>query len=181
MTPGPEWILTRINGKIAAASDDYSRLSRLLTQVPASKIDGVLTERISTEALFDLSESVVWDDLFLVGTKFQLEVWKALFDITHGTNPRARLFSYTQFAQSLGKGPGVRAVAHAIGLNPVPVVIPCHLIIPKESLERLEEIQSENGLFMWKALYVVDQGIDYGEYALGSPLKHLLIDLHMAR
>lgn len=181
MIPSPEWIVTRINGKIAAVTDDYAYLSRLLTRIPAEKIDHIVTERISTEDLFCLSDKINWEDLFLTGTKFQLEVWKALFDITHGSDAHARLLSYSQFADSIGKGPGVRSVAHAIGLNPVPVIVPCHLIIPKESLERLTEIQRENGLFMWKALYVVDRNIDYGEYAFGAPLKHLLIDLHMAR
>lgn len=181
MNPDPEWIVTRINGKISSVSADYSYLSRLLTRVPSEKINCICTEKISTDELFSLSDAVRWEDLFLVGSKFQLQVWRALFDITHGSDAHPRVYSYSHFAESIGKGSGVRAVAHAIGLNPVPVIIPCHLIIPKEAAAKLHEIENENGLFRWKALYIVDRNIDYGEYSLGAPLKHLLIDLHLTR
>ena len=75
----------------------------------------------------------------------------------------------------------MRAVAHAVGLNPVAVIIPCHLIIPKESLERLHGLEEENGLFKWETLYMVDKTVDYGEYALGAALKRRLIQIHMNR
>ena len=93
---------------------------------------------------------------------------------THSGEP-VKILSYTDFAEQIGKASGVRAVAHALACNPVPVIVPCHLVIPKESLERIQAIQKENGLFSWKALYIVDSRIDYGEYALGPALKRELI------
>ena len=180
------WIITRINGKIASVSLDYHAVSRLMARIanlPADAVGDISCTRAGTEELFRLSDSLGWEDLFLLGTPFQKSVWKQLFDLTHspeGPLP-ARLCSYSDFAESMGKGPGVRAVAHAVGLNPVPVSIPCHLVIPKESIDRLHELENENGLFKWKALYIVDQRVHYGDYALGAALKRELIQIHMTR
>ena len=178
-----QWIITRVDGKIASVSTDYKGAARVwagIAALPPARVGSVDCRKITTDEVFSLSDSVTWDDLLLLGTPFQKSVWKALFDLTHGPEP-ARLLSYTQLAESLGKGPGVRAVAHAVGLNPVAVIIPCHLIIPKESLERLHGLEEENGLFKWETLYMVDQTVDYGEYALGAALKRRLIQIHMNR
>lgn len=178
-----QWIVTRVDGKIASVSTDYKGAAKVLSALaalPPERAAEVSCSKIPTEAVFALSDAVRWEDLLLIGTPFQKTVWKALFDLSHGDQP-ARLLSYSQLAESLGKGPGVRAVAHAVGLNPVNVVIPCHLIIPKESLERLHGLEEENGLFKWETLYMVDQTVDYGEYALGAALKRRLIQIHMNR
>jgi len=178
-----QWIITRVDGKIASVSTGYKGAARVLAgiaKLPPAQADEITCRKISTEELFALSDALAWEDLHLYGTPFQLSVWKALFDLTHGAEP-PRLLSYTQLAESIGKGPGVRAVAHAVGLNPAAVIVPCHLIIPKESLERLHALEEENGLFKWKTLYMVDQTVDYGEYALGAALKRRLIQIHMNR
>ena len=76
---------------------------------------------------------------------------------------------------------GVRAVAHAIGLNPVSVVIPCHLIVPKETIDKITEIQrrAEATIFKGDDLCLTsilsDPTTDFGEYALGRELKRRLI------
>ena len=179
----PQWIVTKVDGAIASVSVSYSGAARILSAIkklPVSSVGEFTCTKVSTEELFSLSEGVKWEDLRLFGSQFQKDIWHALFNLTHGGG-EPRLMSYTDFAESIGKGPGVRAVAHAIGLNPIPVIIPCHLIIPKESIERLHAIQSENGLFSWKALYIVDSHIDYGEYALGASLKRELILRHIDR
>jgi O6-methylguanine-DNA--protein-cysteine methyltransferase len=134
-----QWIITRVDGKIASVSTDYKGAARVLAGIaalPPARVGSVDCRKITTDEVFSLSDSVTWDDLLLLGTPFQKSVWKALFDLTHGPEP-ARLLSYTQLAESLGKGPGVRAVAHALSLHPVAVSHPPHLIMPKESLERL--------------------------------------------
>ena len=64
--------------------------------------------------------------LDLKGTPFQQEVWQALCDIPYGETR-----TYTQMAEALGKPASVRAVASAIGKNPVLIAIPCHRIIAK--------------------------------------------------
>ena len=60
----------------------------------------------------------------LIGTKFQLKVWKYLKKI-----PRGSVKTYSQVANSIGKPLAVRAVANAISKNPYPVKIPCHRVI----------------------------------------------------
>lgn len=184
MTPDLQWIVTRLDGKIASVSTDYQAAAHVLGQIarrPPEEVDAVTCEKIGTDALFELADRIAWDDLRPEGTPFQQTVWKKLFDLTHGPDAAPRLLSYLEFAESIGKGPGVRAVAHAVGLNPIPVIIPCHLVIPKESVERLHELENENSLFKWKTLYIVDGKIDFGEYALGAPLKRQLIEAQMAR
>ncbi|MBO4760919.1 MAG: methylated-DNA--[protein]-cysteine S-methyltransferase [Bacteroidales bacterium] len=176
-----QWIVTRIDGKIASVSTDYRSAARILTGLssqPPSRFGEITCTKVTTEEIFALSDRVEWEDLMLFGTPFQKTVWRRIFGITHPGTPR--LLSYTDLAEELGKAPGVRAVAHAVGLNPVSVIIPCHLIIPKESLERLNEL-GESSLFKWETLYMVDRYIDYGEYALGDDLKRELILQHMNR
>ena len=60
----------------------------------------------------------------LKGTKFQLKVWDYLKKI-----PRGSVKTYTQVAKAIGKPLAVRAVANAIGKNPLAPQIPCHRVI----------------------------------------------------
>ena len=173
-----QWIVTRIDGKIASVSLDYQAFAGLMkriTALPAKTIDEISCRKISTSELFQLSESLQMEDLRWVGTPFQVFVWRKLFELTHGENAHPMLLSYAEFAQKIGKGTAVRQVAHAIAMNPICFIVPCHLIIPKESVERLRQIESENGLFKWKALYIVDEKVDYGEYICGRDVKRMLI------
>ena len=60
----------------------------------------------------------------LKGTKFQLKVWNYLKKI-----PRGKVKTYSEVAKSIGKPLAVRAVANAIGKNPLAPLIPCHRVI----------------------------------------------------
>ena len=60
-------------------------------------------------------------------TAFQQRVWKALQEI-----PRGETRSYSELALSLGVPKASRAVASAIGSNPVAIVVPCHRVIAKD-------------------------------------------------
>lgn len=62
--------------------------------------------------------------LHLRGSPFQIKVWEALLRI-----PPAALASYGDVAGSIGRPDAPRAVAGAIGANPVAVLIPCHRVI----------------------------------------------------
>lgn len=64
--------------------------------------------------------------LHVSGTNFQVQVWRALLRI-----PVGRLATYTEVAQACGRPNSVRAVANAIGANPIALVIPCHRVIRK--------------------------------------------------
>lgn len=64
--------------------------------------------------------------LFVKGTNFQINVWKALLNI-----PSGRVTTYQNIAQSIDKPKAVRAVASAIGANTIAYLIPCHRVIGK--------------------------------------------------
>jgi AraC family transcriptional regulator of adaptative response/methylated-DNA-[protein]-cysteine methyltransferase len=61
---------------------------------------------------------------FLSGTRFQVQVWRALLDL-----PPGALCSYASLARRIGNPRAVRAVGTAVGANPVAVLIPCHRVI----------------------------------------------------
>ena len=58
------------------------------------------------------------------GTPFQLKVWNYLKKI-----PLGSVKTYSQVAKGIGKPLAVRAVANAIGKNPLAPKIPCHRVI----------------------------------------------------
>ena len=58
------------------------------------------------------------------GTPFQVKVWKMLLKIKYGKTK-----SYLEQSTALGDVKAVRAVASAIGKNPLWIVIPCHRVI----------------------------------------------------
>lgn len=64
--------------------------------------------------------------VFLLGTSFQLAVWEKLLEVEEGET-----LSYSELAESVGRPKAVRAVANAVGDNPVGYLVPCHRIIGK--------------------------------------------------
>ena len=58
------------------------------------------------------------------GTEFQRRVWAALEKIPYGET-----VGYQAVAESIGKPQATRAVASAIGANPVSILVPCHRVI----------------------------------------------------
>jgi AraC family transcriptional regulator of adaptative response/methylated-DNA-[protein]-cysteine methyltransferase len=62
--------------------------------------------------------------LVLRGTPFQLKVWEALVRIPQGT-----VLTYADLAARIDAPGSARAVASAVGRNPVSWVVPCHRVI----------------------------------------------------
>ena len=61
------------------------------------------------------------------GTPFQMKVWNFLREIPSGATR-----NYSEVAQSVGRPDAVRAVAAAIGRNPISIVVPCHRVVGKD-------------------------------------------------
>ncbi len=59
-----------------------------------------------------------------LGTRFQQGVWEALRGIEFGSTT-----TYGTLAARLGRPSAVRAVAAAVGRNPVSVIVPCHRVL----------------------------------------------------
>lgn len=62
----------------------------------------------------------------LQGTPFQQSVWQVLTELQYG-----QTVSYTDIAERIGKPKSVRAVATAIGANPLLILVPCHRVVAK--------------------------------------------------
>ena len=87
--------------------------------------------------------------LRLVGTSFQQEVWEALRKISYG-----KCCSYAAIAQQIGRPKAVRAVANAIGANPLSLFIPCHRVIGKSG-----DLTGYAGGLAAKRLLLAQEGI----------------------
>lgn len=185
-----QWIVTRVNGKIAAVSTDYryfAHIAKLVSDLPPETVFEIRTGKIGSRELMNLSLRTRWEDLRLFGTAFQMKVWRQLYLLTHKSDgtPRlpedgVKLLSYSQLAKLCDNPSGVRAVAHAVACNPVSGIIPCHLIIPKESVDKILAIRAraQSTIFKGTDLYFLN-AIDVGEYAWGSDLKRRLIALQL--
>jgi len=78
------------------------------------------------DRLFSSAQQKYAMPVHLLGTNFQINVWRALLKI-----PRGTIASYTDIAETIGKPDAVRAVAGAVSRNPIAYLIPCHRVIRK--------------------------------------------------
>ena len=62
--------------------------------------------------------------LLFAGTDFQKKVWNELLKIPYG-----QTVSYMDIARRIKRPDAVRAVAGAIGANPMSIIVPCHRVI----------------------------------------------------
>jgi len=64
---------------------------------------------------------------FLSGTSLQKKVWAQLQKISYG-----KTISYSHLALKVSFRKAVRAVATAVGKNPIGIIVPCHRVITKD-------------------------------------------------
>ncbi|PZV18321.1 MAG: 6-O-methylguanine DNA methyltransferase [Pseudanabaena sp.] len=62
--------------------------------------------------------------LYVKGTNFQIQVWRALLRIPFGG-----ITTYQGLGRSFGRPNAARAIGNAVGSNPVSFIIPCHRVI----------------------------------------------------
>lgn len=121
---------------------------------------------------FDLSKMGVHADLReLAGTALQKSVWLELMNIPYG-----EVISYEELAKRVGNEKAVRAVASAVGDNPLCVVIPCHRVLPKSSVVNMSTKVGTKTLGDAKTLKRVPK-INVGGYALGAHIKEILLKI----
>ncbi len=63
----------------------------------------------------------------LIGTEFQKKVWREVMKIPYG-----KTTTYAILAEKINKPNAYRAVANALGANPLPIIIPCHRVIASD-------------------------------------------------
>ena len=83
---------------------------------------GALADELDAYLRGDLTDFQAPVDL--IGTPFQVSVWRHLRTIPYG-----EVRSYADVARAIGRPEAVRAVGAANGANPVPIIVPCHRVI----------------------------------------------------
>ena len=58
---------------------------------------------------------------------FQRDVYDRLLGIEYG-----HVASYAQVARDIGKPDMARAVGQAVGMNPIPIIVPCHRVVASD-------------------------------------------------
>jgi methylated-DNA-[protein]-cysteine S-methyltransferase len=64
-------------------------------------------------------------DFSLISSEFQRKVLEALADV-----PRGETTTYGHLADAIGHPRASRATGTALGRNPIPIVVPCHRVLP---------------------------------------------------
>ena len=116
---------------IAGSENGISRI-QLMVEEPVSNPE--LTPDFLKECVNQLNEYFAGTrkefDLkldFGDAPEFHKEVWKMVKIIPYG-----RTRSYAEIAEIIDHQNAFRAVGHANGMNPLPIVIPCHRVIGKD-------------------------------------------------
>jgi AraC family transcriptional regulator, regulatory protein of adaptative response / methylated-DNA-[protein]-cysteine methyltransferase len=81
------------------------------------------TSAAELAAIFSPRHSAREVRLVLIGTDWEIRVWRALLDI-----PAGRAASYTGIARQVCTERAARAVGAAVGRNPLAFVVPCHRV-----------------------------------------------------
>ena len=79
-------------------------------------------------------------DLEFEGTEFQRLVWQRLRKINYGD-----VVTYGEIAKKIGKKDAARAVGNAVASNPIPIVVPCHRVVPASGNIGNYALRSLNG------------------------------------
>ncbi|MGH7166050.1 MAG: methylated-DNA--[protein]-cysteine S-methyltransferase [Nitrospiraceae bacterium] len=95
-----------------------SRLTAILEEARTQLVAFLEGKRRELDFPVDLS----------AGSAFQRRVWRAILPIPYG-----RVRSYKWVALRVGGTRYARAVGHAMGANPVPLVIPCHRVVAHDA------------------------------------------------
>ena len=91
---------------------------------PRDDDDALLRDTVAAMKDYFAGRAATLPPLSPTGTRFQEDVWRALLGI-----PAGETVTYAQLAARLGRPEAVRAVAAAVGRNPVSVLIPCHRVL----------------------------------------------------
>lgn len=86
--------------------------------------DLTLETKKQLQEYFDKKRKVFDLKIEMTGTNFQKKVWQELLNIPYG-----KTISYLQLSKYIDNTKAIRAVGHANGQNPLPIIVPCHRVI----------------------------------------------------
>lgn len=96
---------------------EYIAMPSEVTRLAARQLDEYFAGR---RRYFDVP-------LRMFGTEFRRRVWQAIGEVPYGDT-----ISYGELAERVGDSRAVRAVAAAVGANPVSIFVPCHRIVGRD-------------------------------------------------
>ncbi len=111
-------ILWNADGKHSASQNILQQLNRHDDYPLIKKTKKQLTE------YFQQKRKTFHLPLVLGGTEFQNKAWQQLSKIPYGET-----ISYGEQAKRMGDKNKARAVGMANGMNPIPIIVPCHRVI----------------------------------------------------
>lgn len=89
-----------------------------------SKLTDKLIKELKEYLKGTRKDFTIYDSTLLAGTDFQKKVWQELLNIPYGQTK-----TYKEIAKAINNEKAIRAVATAIGKNPLMIIIPCHRVI----------------------------------------------------
>lgn len=99
---------------------------------------------------------------------FAADIRQALIGVHSG-----ELITYAELAARAGHPRAIRAAASACARNPLPLIVPCHRVIPAATAQAADRGQAERSHHRGQAQH-------YGNYAFGAALKTALIHWEQA-
>jgi len=118
-------LLVRTEDGLAGAWFDAQKHHPAPIDAPMRDDDPLLCRAAAQLAAYFDGRATTFDvPLDLVGTPFQVGVWRELLEIEPG-----RTCSYGDIAKKLGRPTAGRAVGAAVGRNPISVIVPCHRVL----------------------------------------------------
>ena len=115
---GLHYLIKNNDTRVKKIKDEYSPIKKLFN----SSLKNQLSQYFKGE-LKNFSCKIN----FLSGSELQKQVWAQLIKITYG-----KTISYSNLALKTSYQKAVRAVASAVGKNPIGIIIPCHRVIAKD-------------------------------------------------
>ena len=124
---GKFFILDSKDGLHYVLRDNDSRIKTLIqTYLPIKKLFNKSIVNYLKSCIEGKYISKKFKLNFLNGTELQRKVWNQILKISVGNTS-----SYSKLAFKLKRPRAIRAVASAVGKNPISVIIPCHRVIRK--------------------------------------------------
>ena len=139
-TPYTEFILGSFEGSICLVDYRQRKKREALDRRIQNGLDARYIEqdnallqktRKALDAYFSGKRKTFDLPLLPVGTPFQRKVWKAVQKMTY-----CRMANYATIAKEIERPKAIRAVANAVGANPLAIIIPCHRIIGSDGTLR---------------------------------------------
>jgi len=120
-SPIGNWLLTAVQDKLTKV--DLIRDDLIIEETFTPLL---IKTKQQLEEYFQ-KKRVIFDlPLNLIGTDFQIKVWRELLRIPYGS-----FYSYQKLAIKVGDVKAARAVGQANNKNPISIIVPCHRVFGK--------------------------------------------------